>query len=210
MYVLFNIFVKPNNILSACLVEENSIIITTIHDDKFQLLEKDRDFKIYQPALTTKLDNYSNKFDQNVINEIVLWKVNRYAEIGEEVLEQINLIKVNSKTLNIDLTSKILSNLLDKATKGIQLPMASAILRFRNPKIYQIIDQRVYRIIYGENFTNVSRKLKTQELIDLYIKYLRDLRVECLRLSISFEIADRVLYNADKRLNRENRLNNYG
>jgi hypothetical protein len=51
-------------------------------------------------------------------------------------------------------------------------------LRFRN-NIYQIIDQRVYRIIYEGQ----TLKLKTypsekniNEQIDIYLKYLLDLR----------------------------------
>ena len=208
MYVLFNIFVN-NNISSACLVGKTNAIIT-LHDAQFQILEKDKEFNVYQPTLTLKLDNSKGEFNQEIINEIVLWKVNRYAEIDNNTLELINSIDKNSKTLDYDLTNKILSKLLDKTAKGIQLPMASTILRFRNPSIYQIIDQRVFRIVYGESYTKTSKSLNMQELIHLYLNYLTDLRRECIKLNVPFESADRILYNVDKRLNRENKLNNYG
>ena len=207
MYVLFNIFVN-NNISSACLVGKTNAIIT-LHDAQFQILEKDKEFNIYQPTLTLKLDKFKGQFNQEIINEIVLWKVNRYAEIDNSTLELINSIDQKSKTLDDELTNKILSKLLDKATKGIQLPMASTILRFRNPGIYQIIDQRVFRIVYGESYTKTSKNLNIQELIHLYLNYLTDLRKECIKFNVPFESADRILYNADKRLNRDTRLNNY-
>ena len=82
--------------------------------------------------------------------------------------------------------------------------MASTILRFRNPKVYQIIDQRVFRVLYKKQFkvsTSLS-KAKVDEQVNLYIQYLSDLREACIQLNINFEDADRVLYNADKRLNR--------
>ena len=208
MYVLFNIFVN-NNVSSAYIVGKTNAIIT-LRDVQFQILEKDKEFNIYQPTLTLKLDNSKGEFNQEIINEIVLWKVNRYAEIDNSTLELINSIDQKSKTLDDDLTNKILRKLLDKATKGIQLPMASTILRFRNPSIYQIIDQRVFRIVYGESYTKTSKSLNTQELIHLYLNYLTDLRRECIKLNVPFESADRILYNVDKRLNRENKLNNYG
>ena len=53
----------------------------------------------YQTELTAKLDNLDTNFDQKIINEIVLWKVNRYANIENETLELINRIK-KSDTAN--------------------------------------------------------------------------------------------------------------
>ncbi len=98
----------------------------------------------YQPILTKKLDSISSDFDQEIINQIVLWKVNRYAEIDNETLSLLNSINKEDTFLNQSLTKQVLAKLL--STKGIQLAMASTILRFKNPKIYQIIDQRVYNL----------------------------------------------------------------
>jgi hypothetical protein len=44
----------------------------------------------YQPELTGRLDNLENTaIDQSVINEIVLWKVNRYVRVSDQIMEQI-------------------------------------------------------------------------------------------------------------------------
>jgi len=73
--------------------------------------------------------------------------------------------------------------------------MASTILRFRAPNIYQIYDQRVFRYLYGFNLTS-STIIEKQ--ISTYIKYLKDLNKECKINDIQFSLADRILYQADK------------
>ncbi|MEI6270138.1 MAG: hypothetical protein WCP01_14760 [Methylococcaceae bacterium] len=41
----------------------------------------------YQPELTRKLDGVTKEaFDQPLVNEIVLWKVNRYAPLSSNTL----------------------------------------------------------------------------------------------------------------------------
>jgi hypothetical protein len=79
----------------------------TVFDNDFQIVETDNGFD-YQTLLTPKLDKLDTIFDQNVINEIVLWKVDRYAQIEDEVLNLINQIDVCSKELDFDLTKRIL------------------------------------------------------------------------------------------------------
>ena len=147
----------------------------------------------FQPVLTKKLDSNNQDFDQQTINEIVLWKVNRYAELTEQCLDIINQIKETSSQIDEELTKEILVHLLN--TKGIRLPMASTILRFKAPKLYQIFDQRVYRYLYGENQSN-STIIEKQ--INVYLKYLKDLRIKCETLNIDFQFSDRILYQADK------------
>lgn len=45
----------------------------------------------YQPDLTDHLDGLgSQPFAQDVINEIVLWKVNRYAKLSPRALEALH------------------------------------------------------------------------------------------------------------------------
>ncbi len=181
----------------------------SINDKDFKLLRPDDEEFYYQKSLTEKLDKLNDTFDQGIINEIVLWKVNRYAGLKQEVLNQLNTIKKTDTTIDEELTRNILRGLL--STKGIQLPMASTILRFKNPKIYQIIDQRVFRIIYGEKLNlgyNQNNK-KTEEQIDIYLKYLSYLREVSKRLNIEFELSDRILFMADRRINKDIRLDNY-
>ena len=81
--------------------------------------------------------------------------------------------------------------------------MASTILRFKNPKIYQIIDQRVYRVIYGKD---MPRVLKVEEAIDFYLEYLTKLKKVCSKYNINFYESDRVLYVLDKEINKTIRI----
>ena len=157
----------------------------------------------YQPRLTAKLDELNKDFDQEIINQIVLWKVNRFAEIDNETLILINSITQDSENLNENLTTEILENLL--TTNGIQLAMASTILRFKNPKIYQIIDQRVYRIIYGETLPKYFSSVEKQ--ISLYLKYINDLKNVCDQRGINFELSDRIIYELDKEFNKDEKIN---
>ena len=157
----------------------------------------------YQPRLTAKLDELNKDFDQEIINQIVLWKVNRFAEIDNETLILINSINQDSENLNENLTTQILENLL--TTNGIKLAMASTILRFKNPKIYQIIDQRVYRIIYGETLPKYFSSVEKQ--ITLYLKYINDLKNVCIEKGINFELSDRIIYEIDKEFNKDIKIN---
>lgn len=181
----------------------------TVFDENFELKETDKTYN-YKSELTIKLDDNIRSFNQDVINEIVLWKVNHFAKIDDSTLKLINDIDSKTGEINIEKTKDILKKLL--LIKGIQLPMASTNLRFRNNNIYQIIDQRVYRIIYKEQ----TLKLKTypsekniNEQIDVYLKYLLDLRNICEKFQIPFCDYDRILYTADKRINKDMSLKNY-
>jgi len=177
----------------------------TIQSIDFEIKEEDFEYN-YQSSLTAKLDCYTLPFNQEVVNEIVLWKVNRYAELSPETLSLINQI---DSEWDEALIRNVLYALLSE--KGVQLPMASTILRFRNKHLFQIIDQRVCRILYGDELKINQQKTESNILkqIDLYLLYLKDLRDECAKLNISFEMSDRVLYNADKRINSTEKLRNW-
>ena len=181
----------------------------TVFDNDFSIEKADEVYS-YQTDLTKKLDKFDKPFDQQTINEIVLWKINRYALISDQALELLNKIDPKSTELDSYLTTEILKALLQ--TKGIQLPMASTILRFKNKNVYQIIDQRVYRMI------NSDKKLKLNlyqndknlaEQVELYLNYLSDLRIICSKQNIPFEKIDRILFVADKRINKKIPLDNY-
>jgi hypothetical protein len=177
--------------------------IKTINELNSSIVEDSEQNFNHQKHLTGILDEFSNSYNQNVLNEIVLWKVNRYVEFSEESIILINKVDKKSRVIDKDLTSKILVALLK--TKGIRLPMASTILRFKNPNIYQIIDQRVYRIIYGEHYNSNFMKENENSIkkqIDLYLEYLKTLKIKCNQINIDFKDADRILYEADKILNK--------
>lgn len=177
-----------------------------------QLFENNRDLKAfsYQKNLTPKLDELKGDFTQDIINYIVLWKVNRYAQLTDEALEILNRISFNDTIIDTDKTRKILKSLL--SINGIQLPMASTILRFKNKNIYQIIDQRVYRMIYEGKELNTELKSNSpiESKIDLYLNYLDDLRNFCELYDIEFSDSDRVIYLVDKIHNKDKKLSGYG
>ncbi|MEI7901318.1 MAG: hypothetical protein WCK89_13790 [bacterium] len=175
---------------------------------KADLIDKDQKYD-YQPELTRRLDGHMEDFDQAVINDITLWKVNRYPVIGARLLADLNAIKKTATRYSRPKVQDILIRLL--ACRGIQLPMASTYLRFKNPRLFQIIDQRVYRAIYGKEMDlpgayNVANR---QKLAAIYFAYLCALRKSCATLGIPFEESDRILYNADKRMNKAVKLKNY-
>lgn len=161
----------------------------------------------YQNELTAKLDGLDTDFDQETINEIVLWKVNRYAAIDNDTLNLINQINKSDTQLNPELTGAILLRLLGKEQKGIRLAMASTILRFKNPTIYQIIDQRVFRFLYGRELKYSETNINEQ--ITLYLDYLQRLKEVCSEHNVDFAIADRVFYSMDKIYNPTETLNGY-
>ncbi|MDQ0591691.1 thermostable 8-oxoguanine DNA glycosylase [Chryseobacterium ginsenosidimutans] len=122
--------------------------------------------------------------------EIVLWKTNRFPEIDDDLIVKINELR---KGYDESLSDYILIKLLN--SKGFDLPMASTFLRFINPDYFQIIDQRVYRIIHGVNLKIPFSKPKK---IELYKKYLIDLKEACTICNIPFSKSDRILYLLDK------------
>lgn len=175
-------------------------MLKTIKNIDKKILSKNNEELVYdfQQNLTQELDLLDWDFNQDTINQIVLWKVNRYSKLGKETLSLLNLINKKSNSFSEELLREILKKLL--STKWIKLPMASAILRFKNPNLFQIIDQRVYRFIYWKNL-NLS-SIKTTVAIDLYIKYLKDLKEICEEYSIDFSLSDRILYMFDKKENK--------
>lgn len=181
----------------------------TVFDQEFKIDKSDLIFN-YQESLTHQLDSIESEFNQAILNEIVLWKVNRFADFDNQTLNVLNSININQEKLDIDKTKKVLTSLLK--IKGVQLAMASTILRFKNPNIYQIIDQRVYRIIYKNKTLNIKTHPSEKNInnqIDLYILYLKDLKKVCSILKIPFNKSDRILFMADKRINKNIKLNNY-
>ena len=116
----------------------------------------------YQAELTPKLDELDTPFTQETSTKVV-WKVNRYAKVDSNTLKRLSCLELSKDELNEEITRTILLELM--SVKGVALPMASTILRFRNPNVYQIIDKRVYRIIYGKKLTYHRLSIKIQRCI---------------------------------------------
>lgn len=164
-----------------------------------ELLSGLPEFK-YQKELTEKLDTKKDDFTYETVLEIVLWKTNRFADIDPDLILKINELRVN---FNEALADYILIKLLE--SKGFDLPMASTFLRFINPNYFQIIDQRVYRLVYGEN---LNIPFSQPQKIELYKKYLIDLKQVCFEYEISFSESDRILNLLDQHpeVNKEQKI----
>jgi thermostable 8-oxoguanine DNA glycosylase len=152
----------------------------------------------YQRELTAHLDDLGPQpFAQNVINEIVLWKVNRYAKLSRDAIEALNRV-AEAKPKSHRTTEAAVATLL--RAQGVDLPMASTLLRFRNRKAFQIIDRHAYRAVYGEDYPLYSSSSDDAK-IDLYFGYLDRLFELADSREVDFESLDRVLYVFDKQVN---------
>ncbi len=156
----------------------------------------------YQRELTQKLDAL-NPEDLNIetFYEIVLWKLNRFPHIDSTLLGELRTVAGIAPTSHRQ-AQAVLRQLLQ--SQGIALPMASTILRFLNPAAFQIIDDRVYRIVcpgktkYPAKPVNLNeRYLATCESI--YFEYL-DLLHSLASDKLPFASADRILYELDIKL----------
>lgn len=161
-----------------------------------QLRKAKHDYN-YEPVLTSKLDKIQEDFTEITMLEMVLWKINRYPEFDQTVIDEINLLR---KTHSIDHGKSLLKRLL--MLKGFDLPMASTVLRFAAPHQFQIIDQRVYRFIY-ENEDVFKIPYNIDKKVRLYFEYLEKLKLVCLHFDIEFVCADRILYQLDKNINSD-------
>ncbi len=151
----------------------------------------------YQPGLTDKLDQKTGNFTLMDIYEVVLWKVNRYPEMNQNILDRLNDLR---GSFNEEQAKSLLRDLLD--LRGFDLPMASTLLRFASPSYFQIIDQRVLRFI-NEDGNDKRIPYNKDKKVDFYFVYLKKLRSICHQHNIPFEMADRIFYQLDKNLNKD-------
>lgn len=152
----------------------------------------------HQPKLTAKLDaGASQPFSQEAINEIVLWKVNRYAPLSGAIraaLHTLGTLRPHQHRQG----NNILLQLL--ASDGVDLPMASTFLRFQAPNVFQIIDRHAYRAVYGipyPLYSATAPELKAST----YFDYLDRLHLLARSRGLAFRDLDRILYIFDKERN---------
>ena len=176
----------------------------TSYDWATKLKDADLQYK-FQPKLTHALDNHTGDFTETTLLEIVLWKTNRYPTITPDLITDINELRKNYSEVK---AKNLLRKLLQKETKGFDLPMASTVLRFACPEKLQIIDQRVYRFITPEK-DSLKIPYNIEEKIDLYFNYINQLKTICQDYNIPFHKADRVLYQLDKTENKTIPLTTY-
>jgi thermostable 8-oxoguanine DNA glycosylase len=152
------------------------------------------------PNLKEKIANLEDIFfTQPLINEIVLWKVNRYVSLNNEILIRLNNLKSLTQGRHQDAQS-ILEDLL--TVKGVDLPMASTFLRFRNPKVFQIIDKHAYRAVYDKKYPfNGKSQRSIDKKVDVYFDYLDKLIELCRERNLEFTSVDKLLYEFDIQIN---------
>lgn len=155
----------------------------------------------YQPELTPKLDALAREaFDLEAFYEIVLWKVNRYARPGAGLLASLKSV-AELEPKEHGRAEPQLRELLH--CKGVRLPLASTVLRFLNPEVFQIIDERAYRMLLpGRKIPSKPRVITEGYLtrsVTTYFDYLDELHKEC-GPNLPFSQADRILYQLDKKL----------
>ncbi len=152
----------------------------------------------YQPKLTESLDALDPEpFGQTLIDKIVLWKVNRYAPLSPKALEELNSV-VHLESGSHKSAYSVIAALLQEP--GVDLPMASTFLRFRNPRTFQIIDRHAYRAVSGSSYPLFSGS-RDEAKIDLYFRYLDDLVDIARAKNLEFRTLDRLLYVFDKQIN---------
>lgn len=136
----------------------------------------DDETEIMDRILKADRTNYRENVD--IINSIVLWKMNRRPQVSEKLIEAIYMlksIKTPIEAAENELTGQVVTELL--CSKGMQLPMASTVLHFYYPEVYPIIDQRAYRELYGEEYP--KNLFKIEKLVALYVKYMRHVYKYC-------------------------------
>ena len=178
---------------------------TSSKTERVQLATRAKDFRgdlasllakyTYQPDLTGRLDKLGNaEVTQELINEIVLWKVNRYVSLPLSLLRDIGGLRRLEPNQHREAAS-VLTALLTH--HGVDLAMASTILRFRNPAVFQIIDRHAYRAVYGQKYP-LSPKCTTERKLALYFDYIDALVDLCTAKGLAFVTIDRVLYKYDQ------------
>ncbi|PJZ76318.1 hypothetical protein [Leptospira neocaledonica] len=154
----------------------------------------------YQNETTKKLDNLDvSDFNRESLYEILLWKLDRSIDISTELIQELKYVTTIKEKEHFQVRG-ILEKLL--RVSGIGLPMASTILRFLNPRVFQIIDDRVFRIVFPKGRKKYPAKpfplndKYIENSIEIYFEYLDILLLLCSQ-KLPFYMADRILYQLD-------------
>lgn len=110
-----------------------------------------------------------NEALKSILYEIVLWKLNRMVVMtDDDVLDKLRQIQdIKSPQDAIEKNETTVKEALQKllGTKGVRLPMASTFLHFFNPKVFPIIDQRAYRVIFKKEYKEPFDLIKKRKYI---------------------------------------------
>jgi thermostable 8-oxoguanine DNA glycosylase len=172
-------------------------MIRTAHKQKHKL---NGYLKLYrhQPVLTAHLDKLPNEpLTDQTVNEIVLWKVNRYVRLTSDVRKSLYALRT-LRPKEHRKAEQVLIKLL--CCSGVDLAMASTFLRFQNAKAFQIIDRHAYRSLMGKPYV-LHSKTPIAIKVSTYFSYLDTLHDFAKGSSAAFRDLDRILYMFDKKHN---------
>ena len=137
--------------------------------------------------------------NRDIINSIVLWKINREVNIGNELFNSIKNLRVNNFNF-LDKTEEIKDIILDLLNSdGIRIAMASTILKMFYPSVFPIIDQRAYRELVGKEMPTFYGIKANEKYMELYYKYISDCHEYNKNVcpEIAFTDIDKLLYQLD-------------
>lgn len=165
------------------------------------LLGKDDDIK----ERIEKKSSHDDQTLKDIINSIVLWKINRMIDIVDlTILQELNSLRDIKARDDVKIPSnkgritKTIENLLQ--CKGVRMAMASTFLHFFNPEVFPIVDKRAYRVIFKEEMTNkcdADKYLKYhQACVEKYEKIFETLSEEDKK-DFPFSKIDKYLYQLD-------------
>ena len=145
--------------------------------------------------------------NRDIINSIVLWKINRQVDIGAKLFNAIKSINVTFLTFESkeQEVKSIIRNLLD--IKGVRIAMASTILKMFYPKVFPIVDQRAYRELMGKELPAFYGAKANEKFVEMYYQYIKDCHQYNKKFcpEIEFENIDKILYQLD--LEKGNKVN---
>ena len=146
---------------------------------------------------------------KDIINQIVLWKINRQVFFDQDKTLLFDIITLKNKEgfdrhtihkqYKDDVTDIIVRML---ACPGIRLPMASTILHFFYPGVFLIIDQRAYRVIKKDELNKVIKQnTKPMACAEIYLEYMKACNEyyddNSLKDDFDFSMLDRYTYHLD-------------
>src|SRR5687767_9477250 len=121
-------------------------------------------------------------------------ELNRYVPLDSNALQALETVR-GLKTGEHRQGEPVLRSLL--GSHGVDLPMASTIMRFRNAETFQIIDRHAFRAIYGRDYP-LYQASSHERKVGVYFQYLDQLVDLCRKRDLAFAAVDRLLYIFDK------------
>lgn len=146
-------------------------------------------------------DGLDDRENLDILNEIVLWKINRIPYVSAETMRKVRKLPVKT-TDDLRPNKKQIKECIMEllSSKGIQLPMASTILRFFYPDAFLIFDQRAYREVYKTEEPTFYGKDANEKYYKVYMDYIE----KCVEYqkehcpNVKFRDLDKAFYQADK------------